>query len=213
MPKPAVAPTMRPIESPFGAADDPVAIARGLLAVTGSPVPLYRRSRRHRRRRQSFRAGPRAELRAARHHAVDRCRLLRCRRLRLLAAARRDAGDRQRESRRRSTIGATFMPRSARASCSRSISTPTASRAPTRCSTMPRCGLGRVIAMTLRRVGTDRRPRHGSASSRSSAWPQGRAIFAAGGVGTRAISTRSRLCGAHGALLATALHTQCRHAK
>ncbi len=27
----------RPIKSPFGAADDPVAIARGLLAVTGSP--------------------------------------------------------------------------------------------------------------------------------------------------------------------------------
>jgi phosphoribosylformimino-5-aminoimidazole carboxamide ribotide isomerase len=27
----------RPIESPFGTADDPVAIARGLLAVTGSP--------------------------------------------------------------------------------------------------------------------------------------------------------------------------------
>ncbi len=27
----------RPIASPFGAADDPVAIARGLLAITGSP--------------------------------------------------------------------------------------------------------------------------------------------------------------------------------
>jgi HisA/HisF family protein len=28
----------RPIESPFGAADDPAAIARGLLAVSGSPI-------------------------------------------------------------------------------------------------------------------------------------------------------------------------------
>ena len=91
----------RPIESPYGAADDPFAIARGLLTSYRLAVPLHRRSRRHRRRRQSFRAGPRAELRASRHRTVDRCRLLRCRRLRLLAAARGDAGDRQREPRRR----------------------------------------------------------------------------------------------------------------
>ena len=151
-----------------------------------------------------FELVPRAYLRASRHRTVDRCRLLRCRRLRLLAAARGDAGDRQRKSsRRRGLAGNSCGVRRERRAVARFRR-----RRPAR----PDALFGdagalarRVIAMDLDRVGTDKVPtstaqvagRHGREAA-----PSLRPAACA----MRAISKHRRVAGASGALLATALH-------
>ena len=56
----------RPIDTPLGSAEDPIAIARALLDVAG-PHALHRRPRCHRRRRQSFRALSRSRQRPSRN--------------------------------------------------------------------------------------------------------------------------------------------------
>ena len=60
----------RPIESPLRRCRRPLRDRARPVESYRLAVALYRRSRRHRRRRQSFRAGPRAELRASRHRAL-----------------------------------------------------------------------------------------------------------------------------------------------
>ena len=193
MPNPAIAPTIGQSRAPSALPTTPSRSRAACWSHTASPSLYIADLDAIAGVGNHFELVARAELRASRHRIVDRCRLLRCRRLRLLAAARGDAGDRQRESRRgrglaRHSFGVRREGRAFARFRRRRPERPR--RAVRRSSLWPL----RVIAMDLSRVGTESRPRS-DGINRWSAWPIGRAIFAAGGIGTRAISKRSPLCG------------------
>ena len=131
----------RPIESPYGAADDPFAIARGLLSHTASPS-LYIADLD-----AIAGVGNHFELVRGLSYALPDTALW-------IDAGFSDVADcafwlplgatlviGSEKFSPGSRIGARFIRRSARGSCFRSISTPAAGKAPTRCSTMPRYGL------------------------------------------------------------------------
>ena len=67
-------------------------------------------------------------------------------------------------------------------------------------------GPSAVIVMTLARVGSGEGPGSANASPRSSPAPDGRRVYAAGGVRHRADIEALHAAGAAGVLIATALH-------
>ncbi len=163
----------RPVASPFGAADDPLTIAHGLLAVTGSPV-LYVADLD-----AITGAGSNFELVRGLSYALPDVTVWidagfsRRGRLRLLVAAWRDAGDRQRELLRQSRIGGRLQAAFGEIVVLSLDFDSAGQRGPGALFDDPALWPGRVIAMHLGRVGAEQGPDVGWAriARRDGRWP------------------------------------------